>query len=84
VECRALWTAEWVQSNRLDKLAPPNLWLGCAPTDPACRRAKELVEQAAVEGRLGPHGAGARVIYAQTDSIFVLLPQVRQQVAGWR
>ncbi|KAL4424029.1 hypothetical protein ABPG75_001330 [Micractinium tetrahymenae] len=38
-------------------------------------RAKDLVEQVGREGRLGPHGAGARVLYGHTDSIFVVFPR---------
>ena len=48
----------------------------------SCRRAKEVLEAAAAEGRLAPHGAGARVIYGHTDSLFVLLPEARDVPAA--
>lgn len=53
----------------------------------SCRRAKEIVEAAGRDGRLGPHGAGARVLYGHTDSIFVMLPEAadaKQAIAAGR
>ena len=41
----------------------------------SCRRAKEVLEHAAANGRLGPSGSEARVIYGHTDSLFLHLPQ---------
>ena len=40
----------------------------------SCRRAKEVLEAAAVSGELGAPGRGARVIYGHTDSLFLQLP----------
>lgn len=42
-----------------------------------CRRAKQVVEEAAASGKLAPYGGGARVVYGHTDSLFLHLPQVR-------
>lgn len=39
-----------------------------------CRRSREIVEDLAALGALGPSARGARVIYAQTDSLFILFP----------
>lgn len=41
----------------------------------SCRRAREVLEEAAKAGRLGPAGDGAKVIYGHTDSLFVVLPR---------
>lgn len=40
------------------------------------RTAKEVLEAAGAEGRLGPLGAGAAVLYGHTDSLFCHLPHV--------
>jgi DNA polymerase delta subunit 1 len=40
----------------------------------SCVRAKEVLEAAATDGRLGFAGAGAKIIYGHTDSLFVELP----------
>eukprot|EP00803_Ostreobium_quekettii_P009207 evm.model.scf_772EXC.4 EVM.evm.TU.scf_772EXC.4 scf_772EXC:31453-42840(-) len=55
-----------------------------------CRRSREIVEDLAALGALGPGARGARVIYAQTDSLFILFPEASvaeafdlgQRVAG--
>lgn len=39
-----------------------------------CRRAVELIQQLVVEGQLGPKAEGGRVIYGQTDSVFIHFP----------
>lgn len=52
-------------------LADSCLSLGAA----ACRRAIELVGDHVASGELGASAAGGRVIYAQTDSVFVLFPK---------
>ncbi|KAF8067421.1 POLD1 [Scenedesmus sp. PABB004] len=51
-------------------LADACLALGAA----ACRGAIETITAALRDGALGPCAAGGRVIYAQTDSVFVHLP----------
>jgi DNA polymerase elongation subunit (family B) len=51
-------------------LADSCLALGAA----SCRRAVDLIPQLAAEGALGEAGARARVIYGQTDSLFVVVP----------
>ncbi len=51
-------------------LADSCLSLGAA----CCRRAHQMVTQLAEEGALGGPAAGCRVIYAQTDSLFVNCP----------
>ncbi|KAK9805765.1 hypothetical protein WJX73_007272 [Symbiochloris irregularis] len=52
------------------QLADSCLALGAA----SCRRAKEILEDLAASGRLGPSAKGAKVVYAQTDSLFAHLP----------
>ena len=52
------------------QLADSCLALGAA----SCRRAREVLEESAAAGLLGPTAFGARVIYAQTDSLFVTFP----------
>ncbi len=42
-----------------------------------CRTAKQVLEAAGAEGRLGQQGAGAAVLYGHTDSLFCRLPHVR-------
>lgn len=42
--------------------------------DMVLNRAKEILEDLAAGGRLGPSAKGARVVYAQTDSLFAHLP----------
>eukprot|EP00887_Chlorella_sp_A99_P005178 scaffold1.g5178.t1 len=59
-------------------LADSCLALGAA----ACRQARQVLEQAAAQGRLGPHGAGARVVYGHTDSLFVELPSAPDVAAA--
>ncbi|KAL4859641.1 DNA polymerase delta catalytic subunit [Chlorella vulgaris] len=52
-----------------------------------CRRAKQVVEEAAASGKLAPYGGGARVVYGHTDSLFLHLPQAadaRQAIAAGR
>jgi DNA polymerase delta subunit 1 len=61
-------------------IADACLALGAA----ACRRAREVAEAAAAAGALGPEGRGARVIYAQTDSLFLLLPAAPDAAAAVR
>jgi hypothetical protein len=51
-------------------LADSCLALGAA----SCRRAIDLITQLAREGQLGEVGRRARVIYGQTDSLFLLVP----------
>lgn len=41
----------------------------------SCRKARDVLEAAAVAGRLGPCGLNAKVIYGHTDSLFVSLPR---------
>ncbi|KAK9810365.1 hypothetical protein WJX72_009511 [[Myrmecia] bisecta] len=41
----------------------------------SCRKAREVLEASAAAGALGPHAAGAKVIYGQTDSLFAHFPQ---------
>jgi DNA polymerase delta subunit 1 len=43
----------------------------------ACRAAVETIGALAASGELGPAAEGGRVIYAQTDSVFVSLPRAR-------
>lgn len=40
----------------------------------ATQHARETLEAVAEQGKLGPAGRGAQVIYAQTDSIFASFP----------
>jgi len=40
----------------------------------SCRQAKQVLEAAAQNGSLGLTGRQAKVVYAQTDSLFVVLP----------
>lgn len=51
-------------------LADSCLAIGAA----SCRRAKEILENAATSGELGPANRTARVIYGHTDSLFLFLP----------
>ena len=53
----------------------------------ACRKvqatqlARETLEAVAAQGKLGQAGRGAKVIYAQTDSIFASFPNATAQEA---
>jgi len=40
----------------------------------SCRHAKQVLEAAAQDGSLGLNGRQAKVVYAQTDSLFVVIP----------
>lgn len=47
----------------------------------ATQHARETLEAVAEQGKLGRAGRGARVIYAQTDSIFASFPNATAQEA---
>lgn len=47
----------------------------------ATQHARETLEAVAKAGKLGPAGHGAKVIYAQTDSIFASFPAATMQQA---
>ena len=47
----------------------------------ATQHARETLEAAAGQGKLGQAGRGAKVIYAQTDSIFASFPNATAQEA---
>lgn len=47
----------------------------------ATQLARETLEAVAAEGKLGQAGRGAKVIYAQTDSIFASFPHATAQEA---
>jgi hypothetical protein len=48
----------------------------------ACRQAIRIVSELSAAGRLASGGGqGARVIYAQTDSLFVLFPEATAEQA---
>lgn len=64
--------------------------LPLAPDSPACpastlpplpRTAKQVLEAAGAEGRLGQPGAGAAVLYGHTDSLFCCMPHVSCDLA---
>ena len=47
----------------------------------ATQHARETLEAVASQGKLGPAGLGAKVIYAQTDSIFASFPNATTEQA---
>lgn len=47
----------------------------------ATQLARETLEAVAAEGKLGQAGRGAKVIYAQTDSVFASFPNATAQEA---
>lgn len=59
-------------------LADSCLALGAA----TCRAAAAAIPEVAASGALGAAGDGARVIYAQTDSVFVHLPRAPSAAAA--
>lgn len=80
VTANALYGFTGAQASPLQcaPLADSCLALGHA----SCKRAKGVLEEAAAAGTLGLGGFGARVIYAQTDSLFVVLPAVKDAAAA--
>jgi len=58
-------------------LADSCLALGAA----TCRAAADAITAAVEDGRLGPKAAGGKVIYAQTDSVFVHFPAASTEEA---
>ena len=54
--------------------------LRCAAVQ-ATQHARETLEAAAAQGKLGKAGRGGKVIYAQTDSIFASFPNATTEEA---